>query len=102
MGAQLGAALGQPADRHLEGRVGAQRVAVVAILVAGGDQERAEADHLGERVPDPLRRPRILDAARQTLGNVEASLDLGEHQNPAVGGQPAGVEAELHRLAGDR
>jgi hypothetical protein len=69
---------------------------------AGRDQERAAADHLGERVPDPLRRPRILEAARQALGNVEASLDLGEHQNPAVRGQPAGVEAELHRLAGDR
>jgi hypothetical protein len=69
---------------------------------AGRDQQGTEADHLGQPVLDPLGRPRVLKAARQALGNVEASLDLGEHQNPAIRGQPAGVEAEMHRLAGDR
>ena len=99
--AQIGAALGQPADRHLEGRIGAQRVAVVGVLVAGGDQQRPEADHLGEPVLDPIGRPRVLDAARQALGNAEATLDLGEHQHPAVRGQAPGVERDLHRLAGN-
>ena len=101
LGAQIGAALGQPADRHLERRIGAQRVAVVGILVAGRDQQRPEADHLGEPVLDPLRRPRVLDAARQTLGDPEPTLDLGQHQHAAVRGQPAAVERDLHRLAGD-
>ena len=55
--AQLGAALGQPADRHLEGRVGAQRVAVVGVGIAGGDHQRPEADHLGQAVAHPLRMP---------------------------------------------
>jgi hypothetical protein len=57
-------ALRQPADRHLEGRVAAQRIAVVGIRVAGGDQQRAKADHLGQRVAHPLGRARVLDAAR--------------------------------------
>ncbi len=82
LGAQLGAALGQPADRHLEGRIGAQGVAVVGILVAGRDQQGAEADHLGEPVLDPLGRPRVLEAARQALGDAEATLDLGQDQTP--------------------
>ena len=73
---------GPPADRHLESRIGPQRVVIV--LVAGGDQERPEADHLGEPVLDPMGPPRILDAARQALGNAEPALDLGEHQNAAV------------------
>ena len=30
------------------------------------------------------------------------TLDLGEDQNPAVRGQPTGVERDLHRLAADR
>ena len=100
--AQIGAALGQPADRHLEGRIGAQRVAVVGVRVAGGDQQRPEADHLGEPVPHPLGRPRVLDAARQPLGDAEPALDLGQHQHPGVRGQPAAVEGDVHRLAADR
>ena len=102
LGAQVGAALRQPADGHLEGRIGAQGIAVVGIRVAGRDQQGAEADHLGEPVLDPRGRPRVLQAARQALGNSKATLDLGQHQHPAVGGQPAGVEADVHRLAGDR
>jgi hypothetical protein len=101
LGAQLGVALGQPADRHLEGRIGAQRVAVVGVRVAGCDQERPEADHLGEPVLDPLGRARILDAVGQALGEPEAALDLRQKQNTPVRGQPAGVERDLHRLAGD-
>ena len=32
----------------------------------------------------------------------EPALDLGQHQHPAVRGQPSGVKRDLHRLAGDR
>jgi hypothetical protein len=51
---------------------------------AGRDQQGAEADHLGEPVLDPLGRTRILDAARQTLGDAEAPLDLRQEQNTTV------------------
>ena len=95
------AALGQPADGHLEGRVGPQGIAVVGILVAGRDQQGAEADHLGEPVLDPLGRPRILEAACQARGDAEATLDFGQNQNTAVRGQPSGVKGDVHRLAAD-
>ena len=101
LGAELGAALGQPADRHLEGRIGAQCIAIVGILIAGRDQQGTEAAHLGEPVLDPLGRPRIFDASRQPLGDAELALDLGQHQHPAVGGQAPGVARDLHRLAAD-
>ena len=47
---------------------------------------------------DPLRRPRVLDAAGQTLRNAEPALDLGEHQNTAVRGQTPTVEGDVDRL----
>ena len=83
LGAQLGAALGQPADRHLEGRIGAQSIAVIGILVAGRDQQRPEADHLGERVLSALGRARVLEAAGQALSDPEMTLDLCQEQNAA-------------------
>jgi len=101
LGTNPGAALGQPADRHLKRRIGPQRVAVVGVLVTGRDQARPEAEHLGDGVLDPIRRPRIRYAAGQPLGDPEAALDLGEEQNTAVRGQPPGVERDLHRLAGN-
>jgi hypothetical protein len=42
---QSSAPLSEATDRDLEGRIGAQRVAVVGILVAGRDQQGPIADH---------------------------------------------------------
>ena len=100
--AQIRAALGQPADRHLEGRVGPQRVAVVGIRVAGGDHERAKADHLGQAMAHPLGRSRVVDAACQALGDAEPALDLRQHQHPGIRSQPTAVEGGMQHLAGDR
>jgi hypothetical protein len=100
--AQIHPRLREPADRQLERRVGAQEIAVVAVRITGGDQQRAKADHLGHAVADPLGRPRVLDAARQALGQAEPPLDLRQHQHPGIRGQPAAVEGQVHRLAADR
>jgi hypothetical protein len=99
--AQILPALGQPADRHLEGRVDPQRAAVIGIRVAGRNQQHAEADHVGQGVTDPFRRPGVGEAACQPLGEPEPALDLGQQQNACVRGQPAAVEAEVDRLAAD-
>ena len=100
--AQIGPGLRQPADRQLERRVGAQEIAVVAVRVARGDQQRAKADHLRQGVAHPLRVAGILDAACQALGDAELALDLRQHQHPGVRGQPAAVERDEYRLATDR
>ena len=49
---------------------------------AGRDQERPEADHLGELMRHPIRCARVLEAARQALGDREVPLDFGKDQNP--------------------
>ena len=99
--AQLGAGLGQAADRHLEGRIVTQGVAVVGVRVAGGDHQGAKADHFGQPVAHPFGRTRILDAARQPIGEGELALDLREHQDAGVRRHPPAVERDVHRLAGD-
>ena len=102
MRAEPGPCLGQAAYRHLERRIVTQGIAVVGVRVAGGDQQRAEADHLGEAMPHPLGRPWIGNAAGQPLGDPEPSLDLGQHQHTPIRGQPAAIEGEVNRLARNR
>ena len=43
-------------QRHLEHRVGAQAVGVVAVLIAGRDHQHAKADHVGQAVSDLIRQ----------------------------------------------
>ncbi len=97
--AQIGAAVGQLPDCHLEGRIGAERVAVVAVGIARCDQQCPVAD---EVVPHPLGRARVRDAIRQALGDPEPLLDRRQQQYPGVRGQPAAVESDMRRLARDR
>jgi len=75
--------------------------AVIGVGIACGDQQRAEADHLGNAVAHSFRIARILEATRQTIGDAEPALDLGQHQNAGVRGQPAAIEGDMHRLAAD-
>ncbi len=100
--AQVITALGQAADRHLEGRVGAQRVAVVAVGIARRDQQRPITDHLGNLVHYPFRIARVFDAGGQAFGDLEPLFDRCQQQYPGVGGQPAAVKSGMHRLARDR
>ena len=93
---------GKPPDRHLEGRVGAQRVAIIAVGIARRDQQGAEADHLGERMPHPLRRTRVFDTRRQSVGDSYPLLDRREQQYPSVRCHLAAVEGQVHRLSRDR
>jgi len=51
---------------------------------------------------DALRVARVRDAGRQPSGHVEAPLHLAQHQQAAVGGKVATVEAGDHGLAANR
>ena len=46
---------GDQVERHLEYRIDAKTVGVVAVLAAGGDHQEAEADDVGESVRDLIR-----------------------------------------------
>jgi hypothetical protein len=70
--------------RHFEHRIGAKTVGVVAVLVAGGDHQEAEADDIGESVRDLIWRTLVLDTACETIGDAQPLLDLAQHQDSAV------------------
>ena len=81
-----------------------RRVCIVAVFVAGGDHQHAEADDLVQTVHDLLRRARVLDAGGQTLGDTKSLLDLAQGQQAAIRRQQAAVETSHDGLppTGDR
>lgn len=87
---------------HLEDRIGAQPVGVVAIRITGGDHLHAEADHVGQVVGNLLRAARIVYSPRQTLGHMQPLFHRGQGQNAAVGRQHAAVETGDDGHAADR
>jgi len=66
---------GGQVERHLEYRIDAKTVGVVAVLVAGGDHQEAEADDVGESVRDLIRCALILDPASKTISDAQPLLD---------------------------
>ena len=64
--------------RHLEYRIDAKTVGVVAVLVAGGDHQQAEADDVGKSVRDLIWCTRILDTASETISDAQPLLDLSK------------------------
>ena len=100
--AQIGAAFRQPPDRHFEGRIGFERIAVAAVGIARRNQQCAVPDHLGQPVHHPFRVARIFDAGGEACGNLEPLFDRRQQQYPGIRGQTAAVEGDLHRLAADR
>lgn len=85
---------------HVEGRIAAQPVGVVAVFIAGGNHLHAEADHIGQAVDDLAAR--IVDATRQTVSHTQPFLHLGQSDNPTVGRQHAASEAGNDGLAAHR
>jgi hypothetical protein len=84
--AQILAALRQPPDRHLEGRIRFQRVAVVAVGIARRDQQRAVANDLGKPVQHPFGIARVFDAGGQPFGDLEPLFGRRQQQYPGVRG----------------
>ena len=86
-------------ERHLEHRVGAQRVGVDPVLVAGRDHHHPEPEDVGDAVQGAARIARIVDAGRQPARHIEPPLHLTQGQQPRIRGQRAAVETGGHRLA---
>ncbi len=99
--AQILAALRQPTDRHLEGGIGAQHIAVVAVGIARRDQQGSIPDHLRKLVPHPVRVARIFEAGSQPFGDPKPLLDGRQQQDAGIRGEPTAIETDMHRLARD-
>ena len=98
---QVIAAFRQPPAGQLKGRVDAQGIKIVAILIAAGDGEHPRPDHVGVAVSRTPRIAFVLNARCQQLGQAEAALDLAQQQNAAIRRQPPAVKPGAQFLARD-
>ena len=82
-------ARGQTIERQFEHPVAAQRVGVVAVLIAGSDHQHAKPDDFGQAMRDLLRRPRVLEIPGQPVGQSQPGFDLAQATNrpPRIAGR---------------
>lgn len=66
--------LRQTAESELEGRVVAQAVGVVGVLVAGGDHQHPEAQDVGHAVDDTLWCARVIATLNPAIRTIEPTL----------------------------
>jgi len=92
-------ARGQTIEGQLEHRIAAQRVGVVAILIASDNHQHAKADDLRQAMHNLFRHPRVLQAGREAVGNTQPAFDFAQGQQPAFRRQPAAVKTGDDRLA---
>ena len=83
----------QSVRRQLEHRIGAERIEVIAVLVA-----KADAQHpLTQHVRDPLAHlaglATIRQALRESLHQAEPSLDLPQQDQATIRGNRSAVKA---------
>ena len=99
---QVGAGLGCTTNGDLQRGIGAQRVDVVAVLVAGRDHQHPRPRHLGVAVADAGGITLVAQRPRDRLGQAQARIDLAQDDDPAVRRQAAGIERGCERLGLDR
>jgi hypothetical protein len=92
----------QASHGQLEHRIMPQRISIIAVFVARGDHQHAEADDFVDLVGDLFRYTRVGDAARHASGDAKPLFDLPQSQKTAVGGQQAAVKTSDDRLASNR
>ncbi len=93
--------LGRPADRHLEGRVMAQRIQIVGVLVSRADRQHARPQNIGQRMRRPRRIAPIRDQPRQSVRDPQAALRLSQKHHAAIRGDATAIEGGADFLAGE-
>jgi len=79
----------------------AQCIRIVAVLVAGGGHQHAEADDVFDLMRDLRGLARIGNGSREVSGDADALLDLTQCQQTTIGGEAIGIELGNDRLVGD-
>ncbi len=81
-----------PVPRHFEDGIAPQHVAVMAVGIAGDNRQHAKPQDLIERMGDLPRLPWIMQASRQPVRKVQASFDILEQHEAAIGGRAPVVD----------
>jgi hypothetical protein len=92
----------RPVQRHLEGGIVAQHVAVVAIRIAGHDCQHAKPQDFMQRMRDLPGLPRIMQARHQTVRQVQPPFDVLEQQDTSIGRGASSVDQDRNRLVTNR
>ena len=69
---------GRKIERHLEHRIAAQRIGVVAVLVAGADHQQSKTDDVRQAVRDLIGRARIDHAGGEPIGDPKPLFDFAQ------------------------
>ena len=88
-------------DRHLQRRVGAQRILVDAISVAASDAEHARCDDLEELVGDARRVASIRQGLSDPADDADLLLGRPQQQHARIRRLIAAVEIDCEFLARD-
>ena len=81
-------ASGSRADRQPEGGIVPERISVVMVAPALGDEQNACADEGGEVMDDILLAPRIGQLRDHPLDDAAAFHDLAQRHDTGIAGQP--------------
>ena len=71
-------------ERHLEHRIEAQRIGVVAVLVDGADHQQSKTDDVRQAVRDLIGGARIDHAGGERIGEKKTLFDFAQRQNAAI------------------
>ena len=85
-----------------QGRIEAQGIEIVGILVARGDRHHARGHHGAVAVGDEQLIARVGHRIGHHSGHTGAQRALAQHDQAAVGGEIAGVLRGCERLAPER
>ena len=102
LGHEVFTRLGPAPARHLECRIDAQCIEIVAVLVPAGDGEHPRSDHVGMGVDDAALITGVRHASAEHRGHAEPLFDLAQNENTAIRGELSGIERGCDVLAADR
>ena len=74
-------------------------VAIIGVVVTGGNQQAAKPDHVMVAMADLGRLAPVGDTGGKPIGNAHAALDLAQQHETAIGRDHAAVKRRLDAAA---
>jgi len=96
-----GLVFGKLVAGQLHGRIGAQRVGVVGVLVAAGDLEDSLAEHLPDGMAGIAGMTAVADDLGDPANKAKVAFDFPEEKNAGVGGDLTAVKIGLDLFSPD-
>ena len=99
--AKISTVVRQAAAGELEGRIGAQPVEVVAVLIAAGNRQDPGADHVRQPMGDAVLVAGVGNERGETLDDTQPVLDGGKQHHAAIRRKAPAIKGGGDLLAGN-